>query len=213
MSQYKREVDRLRDHIRTLRLGTGGLVIIALANAWGWSQAPRQLTVHNPPDLRSGSTRLWWEIDPGTVYAFGFYVFQQLNRWPKDGEADYPRNIALLDAYLTPSCKRYLTHDFDERKAANELKGRERAVYEIPGRSLDTRRIHINSRDDWTVDLDLVTDEFYLGEKVKSSMVRYPVHIVRYDADPERNAFGLQLNCYAQTPQRLEWQAGDKEQP
>ena len=212
MSQYKREVDRQKDHIKTLRIGAGALVIIALFNGWGWTQSPKQLTVHNPPDLRSGSTRLWWEIEPSTVYAFGFYIFQQLNRWPTNGEADYVRNINALDPYLTPSCKNYLNRDFNDRKMANELKDRERAVYEIPGRGLDARRIHVNSRDDWTVDLDLVTDEFYLGEKVKTSMVRYPVHIIRYDADPERNAFGLQVNCYAQTPQRLEWQDTSKGQ-
>lgn len=212
MSQFKNVVERQQDHIRTLRMASGALLAVALFNGWGWSQAPKQLTVHNPPDLRSGSTRLWWEIDPSTVYAFSFYIFQQLNRWPKNGEADYARNISQLDPYLTPSCKVYLERDLNDRKTANELKDRERAVYEIPGRSVDSRRIRVNSRNDWTVELDLVTDEFYLGEKVKTSMVRYPLHVVRYDADPERNPFGLQLDCYAQTPQRLEWQDTTKGQ-
>ena len=45
----------------------------------GWMMSSRNLTIHNPPDLRSGSSRPWWEIPPSTVYAFSFYIFQQLN--------------------------------------------------------------------------------------------------------------------------------------
>ena len=62
----------------------------------GWWSAPRDLTIHVPPDLRSGSTRKWWEVPPESVYAFTFYVFQTLNRWPTNGEEDYARNLHAL---------------------------------------------------------------------------------------------------------------------
>jgi hypothetical protein len=35
-------------------------------------------------------------------------------------------------------------------------------------------------------------------------MVRYPIKVVRWEGDPERNPFGLALDCYAGVPQRLE---------
>ena len=34
--------------------------------------------------------------------------------------------------------------------------------------------------------------------------MRYPIKVVRLDVDPERNPFGLALDCYAGTPQRIE---------
>ncbi|MDH8013969.1 DUF2895 family protein, partial [Klebsiella pneumoniae] len=77
-----------------------------------------------PPDLRSGSTRPWWEVPPASVYAFTFYIFQQLNRWPDNGEEDYSRNLRSLRAYLTPACYTRLEHDFQVRRNGGELRER-----------------------------------------------------------------------------------------
>ncbi|MDH8367473.1 DUF2895 family protein, partial [Klebsiella pneumoniae] len=76
---------------------------------------PRQLTVYLPPDLRAASQRPWWEVPPATVYAFAFSVFQQINRWPTNGEADYPRNLSALRAYLTPGCYSQIDREFRQR--------------------------------------------------------------------------------------------------
>ena len=54
MSRFKNEIIHLQAHIRTLRLGAGALVIVALVMGGGWWSAPRDLTIHVPPDLRSG---------------------------------------------------------------------------------------------------------------------------------------------------------------
>ncbi|MBF3246631.1 TIGR03746 family integrating conjugative element protein, partial [Pseudomonas aeruginosa] len=32
----------------------------------------------------------------------------------------------------------------------------------------------------------------------------YPLHVIRADVDPETNPFGLQWDCYSDTPQRIE---------
>ncbi|MHA5729517.1 PFL_4703 family integrating conjugative element protein, partial [Pseudomonas aeruginosa] len=116
MSRFKNEITHLQAHIKTLRLGAGALVIVALVMGGGWWSAPRDLTIHVPPDLRSGSTRKWWEVPPESVYAFTFYVFQTLNRWPTNGEEDYPRNLHTLSPYLTPSCQAFLRADYDYRR-------------------------------------------------------------------------------------------------
>ena len=78
MSRFKNEVAHLQAHIRTLRLGAGALFVLALVLGVGWWNAPRDLTIHVPPDLRSGSVRKWWDVPPESVYAFAFYIFQQL---------------------------------------------------------------------------------------------------------------------------------------
>ncbi|MFG0410050.1 PFL_4703 family integrating conjugative element protein [Pseudomonas sp. FYR_11] len=206
MSRFKNEVLHLQAHVRTLRMGLGALFLLALGLSAGWWNAPRDLTLHIPPDLRSGSTRKWWDVPPESVYAFSFYIFQQLNRWPTDGEQDYDRNLQALSAYLTPSCKAFLQQDYDYRRSTGELRERVRGVYEIPGRGYGddpTGRVKTISRDDWRVTLDLSADEYYGAEQVKRALVRYSLKVVRLDIDPERNPFGLALDCYSQAPQRI----------
>src|SRR3546814_4712052 len=48
-----------------------------------------------------------WSSDvcSSDLYAFSFYIWQQVQRWPTNGEEDYPRNLCALSAYLTPSCR------------------------------------------------------------------------------------------------------------
>jgi len=209
---YRKKVDAQYAHIVSLRIGLSLMAVVCLALAYGWWSAPRELTVHVPPDLRSGSTRKWWDIPPESVYAFGLYIFQQMNRWPTDGETDYQDNIYRLDAYLTSSCKTYLQKDFELRRNAGELRKRERGVYEIPGRGVDDQQEqHIiqKSINDWTVNLDITADEHYGGERVKRALARYPLRIIRSDVDPEKNPFGLQWDCYDGNPQRIEVSTDD----
>jgi len=207
MSRFKNEVEHLRAHIKTLRIGAIALLLIALMMGAGWWSAPRHLTIHVPPDLRSGSTRKWWDVPPESVYAFAFYVFQQLNRWPTNGEEDYARNLHTLLAYFTPACRAFLQADYDYRRNAGELRQRVRGIYEIPGRGYGDNpaaRVRVVSPNDWLVTLDLSADEYYGAEQVKRVLVRYPIKVVRADVDPARNPFGLMLDCYDGTPQRIE---------
>ncbi len=160
-----------------MRLGAGALVVVALVMGGGWWSAPRDLTIHVPPDLRSGSTRKWWEVPPESVYAFTFYVFQTLNRWPTNGEEDYARNLHTLSPYLTPSCQAFLRADYDYRRSTGELRQRVRGIYEIPGRGYGddpTARVRTVSDRDWVVTLDITADEYYGAEQVKRALVRYP---------------------------------------
>ncbi|ONH50899.1 integrating conjugative element protein, PFL_4703 family [Pseudomonas cedrina] len=206
MSRFKNEVSHLQTHVRTLRAGCAALLLIAILLAVGWWNAPRDLTLHIPPDLRSGSVRKWWEVPPSTVYAFAFYIFQQLNRWPSNGDEDYPRAIRALSSYLTPGCKAYLDDDAARRRESGELRQRVRGVYEIPGRGYGeapTTRVQVVSADDWVVTLDLNADEYFGAEQVKRALVRYSLKVVRLDIDPELNPFGLALDCFSQLPQRI----------
>ena len=206
MSRYRNEVTHLKAHIGTRRAGAAALFAVALVLGFGWWSAPRDLTIHVPPDLRSGSVRKWWEVPPESVYAFTFYVFQQLNRWPTNGEEDYARNIHALSPYLTPACQTFLQRDYDQRRNAGELRQRVRGLYEIPGRGFGddpTARVEVVSDRDWIVTLDATVDEYYGAERVKRALVRYPLKVVRLDVDPARNPFGLALDCYSRTPERI----------
>ena len=134
MSRFKNEVAHLQAHVKTLRLAGAALFVVALLLGFGWWSAPKSLTIHVPPDLRSGSTRKWWDVPPESVYAFTFYIWQQAQRWPTNGEQDYPRNLHALSAYFTPSCRAFLQQDYEFRRSNGELRQRVRGIYEIPGR-------------------------------------------------------------------------------
>ncbi|EDH7455706.1 TIGR03746 family integrating conjugative element protein [Enterobacter cloacae] len=204
MSRFRHAVKDRDQHILTLRIACGVLVFFLIITCAGWMLAPNKLTVHNPPDLRTGSTRPWWEVPASSVYSFAFYIFQQLNAWPKNGEVDYPAKIHALSAYLTPGCQDYLNAEARKRSNAGELTDRVRVVYEIPGRGYQSKSVSVISRDSWVVRLDLVADEYFHAEPVKRALVRYPLKVVRWEGDAERNPFGLALDCYDGVPQRLE---------
>jgi integrating conjugative element protein (TIGR03746 family) len=207
MSRFRNEIAHLQAHVKTLRWGSAALLAAALLLGLGWWNAPKRLTIHVPPDLRSGSTRPWWEVPPESVYAFSFYIWQQLQRWPTNGEDDYARNLHALSAYLTPNCQAFLQQDFEYRRSNGELRQRVRGIYEIPGRGYGDEpalRVKVISKRDWIVTLDVSADEYHGSEQVKRALVRYALKVVRMDIDPRRNPFGLGLDCYASAPQRIE---------
>ena len=81
-----------------------------------------------------------------------------------------------------------------------------RGIYEIPGRGYadnPTLRVRTVSNRDWVVTLDVTADEYYASEQVKRALVRYPLKVQRIDVDPQRNPFGLVIDCYDGAPQRI----------
>ncbi|EAW8702248.1 PFL_4703 family integrating conjugative element protein [Salmonella enterica] len=204
MSAFKHALASRDAHIRTLYITLVALFLLATGMGFGWYSAPHQLTVYLPPDLRTASQRPWWEIPPATVYAFAFTVFQQINRWPTSGETDYPHNLNALRSYLTPGCYSQMEQTFRQRQQNGELRDRVRGVYEIPGRGFSDSQVQILDHDNWIVTLDLTVDEYFHSEPVKRAMIRYPVKVLRYDIDQQKNPWGLALDCFASPPQRLE---------
>lgn len=102
-----------------------------------------------------------------TVYSFAFYIFQQLNARPKNGEVDYSAKINALSPYLTPSCQDFLKADAKKRGDAGELTDRVRVVYEVPGRGYQSQSVTVQDRDHWIARLDVVADEYFHAEPVK----------------------------------------------
>ena len=181
--RYRKEIDNVRAHIRSLR-AVIGLQALAIALLWwGWHQAPRAIRVFHPPDL-----------PPATVYAFAHYLFQQLNRWPQDGEQDYGRQIYRLAAYLTPRYRAELLADLDLRGRRGELSYRQRGVQEVPGHGYAEQRVEVLGNDAWVVWLDLEIAETVRGMTVKTTVVRYPLRVVRHAVDPEANPWGLAIS-------------------
>ena len=204
MGRYRQEIDNVRAHVRSLAwvIGLQALIIVGL---WfGWSQAPRQITVHLPPDLRAGASLAINEVPTANVYAFAYYIFQQLNRWPEDGAEDCGRAIFRVSAYLTPKYRAELIAEMNQKAHQGELSYRVRGIQEYPGHAYTEVRVEVLNRDTWIVWLDLDLFESVKGMTVKQTAIRYPLRIVRQAVDLEANPWGLALDGYAPTgPQRL----------
>lgn len=208
MSKQKKALDGREAHIFTLRALLVLLVLALFYTINGWSGAPERIKIDIPPDLRSGSTRGIAERHPFNVYAFGYYIFQQLNNWPVEGVGDYKERINQLSCYLTPEYKSWLDRDYERRIKKHEL-NRTRAAQEMPERPYSSNRVFTESSDSWVSYYDLNIKETYRGEKVKDIFARYPIRIVRWDVNPECNMWGLALDGYYKNPSRLEKEKQD----
>lgn len=203
MSRVKKALDGREAHIFSLRLLIAILSVGLLYSIHGWKQAPERIKIDIPPDLRSGSTRGIQERHPYNVYAFGYYIFQQLNNWPVEGLSDYKKRIETLSCYLTPGFKGELLRDYDQRLGRYEL-NRTRAIQEMPDRGYSDKRVYIETSEAWVAYFDVNIKETFREETVKDIFVRYPVRIVRWDVDPECNLWGLALDGFYDKPGRLE---------
>jgi len=204
LSRYRNELAGQREAIRALWGAVGVALTCALVLGVGWMTAPASLRIHIPPDLTAGATIRPDAPRPPHVYTFALYIWQQLYRWPSDGAREYQGQLDTLVSFLTPACRQDRLDDYAERNARRELAGRQRAVWELPGRGYAPARVFEEGVGRWVVSLDLMIEETVLGERVKSRAVAYPVRVVRYDVDRERNPWGLALDCLAGVPRAIE---------
>ena len=183
------------DHIRTLRIAVVCLIITVVALWWrnGALQETRRLYI--PPDLTQGMVTHFDEVPAPLVYTFAYYIFQQLNRWPSDGEKDYPKQIYALQGFLTPGCRSALEADMNTKQGLGELRQRVRSLQEVLGQSYTRQRVEIETGSAWLTWLDVNVIESIGGHPVKDVFLRYPLRVVRFDVDKEINPWGLALAC------------------
>ena len=204
MQRYRFEIDNVRSHLRSLWAVIGLQLLFILALWIGWMRMPSTITVHIPPDLRSGAVMALHEIPPANVYAFAFYIFQQLNRWPENGAEDYGKAIFRIAPYLTPAYRSQLIMDMETKGKHGELSNRVRSLQAILDDGYEERRVDVLSKDVWVVWLDLELNESVKGMTIKHTVIRYPLRVVRYAVDAEANPWGLALDGFAaQGPKRL----------
>ena len=132
MARYTSELDNKNFVIRMQWIAMGIVTVFALGAMLGWMRAPENLTLHIPPDIRSGASIKAGEVPPPNVYAFAHYIWQQVNRWPENGEKDYGAAIFKMQAFITPACRELLQDDMNRKAANGELTLRTRGLQEVP---------------------------------------------------------------------------------
>lgn len=183
-------------------------VAVSLYSMSGWREAGKVVTGHFPPDLRNGATIRMSQtpdVPAHVVYAFGHLIWQKINRWESNGSRDYGVQIFSMQDYLTPSCREQLIADMNIRSKAGELLSRTRTLEEILGMTFSEQRVIVQGNGAWKVVLDAQIRESVNGMAVKSAYLRYPLRIVRFDVDREKNPWGLAVDCYGnERPARLD---------
>lgn len=211
MSSFTNSLANAQATIRRQSWIIAALLVLLLIALVSWRTTQTDLTAHIPPDLSRGATIHLGptaEVPAPNVYAFGFYIWQQVNRWAKDGSKDYGAQIYALQHYLTPACREQLLQDMRIKAGDAELIQRTRALMEIPGYGYTANRVTEHGNGGWTVLVDAQLIETSRGMPVKDTFIRYPLHVVRYDIDRERNPWGLALNCFGgRHPERIDPQA------
>lgn len=197
-----------RSHNGFLRKVVAGSLIAGVLGTYIAYTVPKTIEVHLAPDIRAGSVveikNGVGYIPPENVYSFAYYIWQQLNRWQEDGMKDYPKQLYNLQSFVTAKCQAEIKDDMKNRAKNSELLQRTRLITEIPGFSFAANRVTTEGSAAWTVFLDMQLQETYRGQNVKDTFIRYPLRIVRFDVDRERNPWGLGLDCFSDQPQRLD---------
>ena len=203
--KFQTQVEVSKAHIVTLRVVILLLALLCSGALYGWTTAPQQITVHIPPQFQSGTQQGVDHVPPPNVYTFAAYIWQQMHRWPANGEDDYPANMFRLQSFLTPRFYDWLEADFQGKARRGELRGKVRGISEIPGRHYEPSRVVPVGDGAWIVWLDVEIKEWVNDLVTKDVRLRYPLRVVRFDVDRERNPWGLALDGFpeGQTPERL----------
>lgn len=212
MSKYLDALSGQKAVNKVLMLMCAGFFGLALFAMWGWKSSTKEITVHVPPDLRSGALFKSNEVHPANVYTFAFYIWQQVNRWQLDGDKDYGLAIFRMAPYLTPACRQKLETDMNKKANAGELTSRVRAMQEITGHGYEEARVLPQGNGLWKVSLDTEIVETVRGVAVKTAYVRYPLRVVQFAGDRNANPFNLALDCWAdeELPTRIDLKAEQK---
>ena len=193
-------------HIRSLYIVIVALVAIAAYAMSGWRNAPKDLRIHLPPDLRSGAVTRPDELHGAHIYNFANQTMRALNRWETNGEEDYGKRIREFEYRLTEEYKEQLLREMNRKHADGELRNRTRYVIERAGFERYEKEYVVPLEDDsWLVWIDLVIKERTGSIEAKNVTVRYPMRVVRVNISPEKNPWGLAIDGYPRDlePRRL----------
>jgi len=199
---FKNEVENEKQKVRLLIRILFGTFLVIIVQAMATSDLQKDFTLHIPPDLRSGVTMNLEEIPASEVYLFSQYILQQLNNWENNGAVDYPNKVNQLSAFLTPRYQQTLKSQIKNRPNG-ELRDRVRLFKPMPGAAFEDKYVELVGNA-WIVWLDVNINETVLGQPVKNMTLRYPIRVVRYDTDREKNPWQLALDGHGgYKPQRI----------
>lgn len=187
-----------------LLMGVIALQCVLILLLWlGWRSAPKQLTIHIPPQLESGATLQSGEVHEAALYAFTHYVWQSFNHWPEDGAKDYPDNLQRYRYLMTPQFLEQMKKTYQELLLSGEAQSRVRIMRGAVGAAFEAEHVKRLGPDLWQVNITVRVTEYVRGVAVKDIDVHYPLRVTRYDVNREYNPWGLAIDGFVSPPKRL----------
>ena len=190
--------------VRFMGIANIGMLALSLALVYGWSQAPKKLTLRYPPDLRVGKVMGVDDVPHENVYSWTWYVIQQLNRWQTDGVSDGPRAIANLSAFFHPQFRKELEKELDDKAREGELRNRTRYAVPMPSSKYTADMVKEVAPGTWNVTVDMQIVDVMDGRIIKDVPTQYSVVVRLYDIDPEINPWGFVIDKWKDSPRKLD---------
>lgn len=185
-------------HIASLRFVILILGVLCVGLWYGWQKSPKDLWITLPPDTRYGTTIRPGEYDLATVYGFAKLTFSAFNRWVEDGQKEYPALIEEYQSLFTPKFLNEVKEHMRKKMGDGELNGRSRYLLDVPGfETYKDEHVRILDDGSWIVFLRYEVIENMSTMQIKRVTYEYPLHIVRMNIDPKKNAYGLAINGIA----------------
>lgn len=159
------------------------------------------------PDLSRSQLVESGQAQKAYVYNFANTVISGINRWKTDGETEYKSNIYKYSVYISSSFQNLLLTDYKRRLdtsggRTNELKDRSREMSLLSAVD-STQYVRKISGDRFYVYLDVLDEERYKGELIKSGAYRYVFEVVYDSANPEKNDTGLKISRLVEAPKEI----------
>lgn len=204
--RFQNALDNARLTIFTLLGALTLSFVVNLFLGFGLMTSPDKVRVYLPPQIpQNGLTTKTNEIPAATIYAFAYYVWQNLNYWPGNGMDDYKANISKLSPFLTPRFIAFLRNDYDHRQNGGELHLRISAMQGLYGSAFQASDVTYLGHDTWQVKLTMrLTERMNMNDQtVKDTEIQYVLRVVRYPINANVNPWGLALDGFAQDPERV----------
>lgn len=186
--------------ILTLRLVVLGLVIALIVAIYSLSNVTNDITVHIPPNLSEGVTMKAGDYPRANVLTNTSYLWISINTWLENGQVDAKKNLIEYQNYMSAQFIEDLQRALDARQL-----DRTRRLTLVPGVLSDfSKRVRPLTNNSWVVYIDVIEEEWFLGERVRHSKVRYPIKVEQVTSTADINPIELKLVGFQSPPTVIE---------
>nr|WP_277432199.1 TIGR03746 family integrating conjugative element protein [Vibrio sp. 1180_3] len=192
------------NHIVSLRITILMLSVALCLSLYALIKAPDKITVYIPPNTANGAIMNIGDIPKSRILSDTSYLWIELNTWIKDGKKDAIANLDAYRYYFSDRFREQLEVQYKDMDLKGEL-DRRRRITLVPGTmfNFDKRVIEQSKNQSWIVLIDVVIEDFFLGERVQNVKVRYPLKVERIETNYDQNPLGIIITGFEGHPKEI----------
>lgn len=181
-------------HIRTLRATIVILSIGLILSLGALFKALDDITIYIPPDLSDGAVIKRGDVPKGSVLSNTAFLWIEFSTWMDNGETDAFKNLNAYQNYFGANFRQSMKDQYNDIYKKGDL-NRIRRVTLVPGTINEAeKRVLTKVRGQaWVVLLDVVVEDFYLGQPMQKIQVRYPLMVERVETNVTLNPIGMMI--------------------